>query len=257
MSAFPEGLDPVEDLTAARWVTSAVQDRTDGPLLVRDMVPAIFEAYARILHQVRTEDEGRASNDTWSRRAAELGRELEPTTSWWDLIGTAPFRSRPGDPMPEMGRLMKHEAKGLASILDTSGDQNGCWFGIWSGWGFLSPGGRAELRPMGSWFTEWRERRRSDREARRQAIRLPPQITILGEPCFLIHGKVADAARFTFDGWFQSPTLWWPDDRTWFVHTDVEGLSTYLGGPREIVDRLVGELALESFEVQEDTVATQ
>jgi hypothetical protein len=58
-----------------------------------------------------------------------------------------------------------------------------------------------------------------------------------------------------FDGWFQSPSLWWPEDRSWFVHTEVDGMSTYLGGSRAVVDRLVGEQVLESFEVQADARA--
>jgi hypothetical protein len=49
--------------------------------------------------------------------------------------------------------------------------------------------------------------------------------------------------------------LWWPDDRSWFVHTEIDSTSTYLGGPRVFVDRLVGEHILGSFEVEPDTLA--
>ncbi len=249
MSSFPEGLEPAHDLTPARWVGSTLEDRTDRPLRVRDMIPPVFDAFARILHQPRTEDEGQPSSGAWSRRAAELGHGFDPAASWWDVIGTPPFGGEQGDSVPEIGRLTKHEVERLASVLDSSDDRDVCWFGIWSGWGFLSPRGHAELRPRGGWFSELRERRRGNREARRCEDRMPPQMTVIGEGCFLIRGTVSDAARFTFNGWFQSPTLWWPDDRTWFVHTHIDATSTYLGGSRDAVDRLIGEQIFEVFEV--------
>jgi hypothetical protein len=255
MSVFPDGLEPADDLTPARWVEAILQDRMDRPLRVRDLIPPMFDAYARILHQPRTADEGQPSSGAWSRRAVELGYGFDPTASWWDVIGTPPFGAESGDPMPEIGSLTKHEVESLASVLDASDGQDACWFGIWSGWGFLSPRGHAELRPRRSWFSELRERRRGERQPRRSAERMSPQMRVIGEPCFLIRGTVNDAARFTFDGWFQSPTLWWPDDRTWFVHTHIDAMSSYLGGPRDAVDRLTAEQVFEVFEVEAGDMA--
>ena len=80
-------------------------------------------------------------------------------------------------------------------------------------------------------------------------------MTVIGGPCFLVRGTVNDAARFTFDGWFQSPTLWWLDDRAWFVHTHIDAMSSYVGGPRNAIDRLVGEPIFEAFEVNAQDVA--
>jgi hypothetical protein len=47
---------------------------------------------------------------------------------------------------------------------------------------------------------------------------------------------------------------WWPEDRAWFVHTHFEATSAYLGGSRALVDQLVGEQLIESFEVQAETL---
>jgi hypothetical protein len=72
----------------------------------------------------------------------------------------------------------------------------------------------------------------------------------------LFDGSVADALKFRFGGArFQSPALWWPEDHAWFVHTEIDAASTYLGGSQALVDQLVGEQILESFEVSEESLA--
>jgi hypothetical protein len=76
-----------------------------------------------------------------------------------------------------------------------------------------------------------------------------------GRSYLLFRGALGDAERFTFNGWFQSPTLWWPDDRSWFVHTEIDAMCTYVGGSRDMIDSLVGQQILESFEVEADTPA--
>jgi hypothetical protein len=70
-----------------------------------------------------------------------------------------------------------------------------------------------------------------------------------GRICLLFGGRVADVSRFALDGWYHAPALWWPEDRAWFVQTEIDGTSTYLGGSRTMVGRLVGDQILESFEV--------
>jgi hypothetical protein len=41
----------------------------------------------------------------------------------------------------------------------------------------------------------------------------------------------------------------------WFVHTEIDAMSTYIGGSHEMIDSLVGQQILEPFEVEEDTPA--
>jgi hypothetical protein len=173
------------------------------------MIPPIFEAYARILHQIRPQNEEQQTM-RWVARAAELGRELGAETGWWEVIGTAPFGSQPGERLPEIGTLTGDEVGRLVSVLDRSQGRDACWFGLWSGWGFLSPGGHS------------------------------PSISILGDPLLLISGTVSDVLRFTFHGTYQSPTVWWPDDRSWFVHTNFDAMSTFVGGRCAAIQHLVG-----------------
>jgi len=43
----------------------------------------------------------------------------------------------------------------------------------------------------------------------------------------------------------QSPNLWWPDDRAWFVATDIDYAWTYIGGSTELIDQLLADDRLE------------
>jgi hypothetical protein len=257
MSLFPPGLEPVDDLEPAAWVREGLKDRPGGRFRVRDLVPPVFDAYARILHQTRREDHARRHIGTWAERASGLGRELGSATSWWDLMGTAPFGGEPDPSMPDIGCLTEDEVRRLVRFLDTRTASAACWFGIWEGWGFLSPSGHALLRREGSWLPELLERWRVSARARREVRESVGRATIElpGRSYLLVGGTVEDATRFIFQGSFQSPSLWWADDRSWFVHTEIDGMSTYVGGAREMVDRLVGEQVLESFEVGADDLA--
>jgi hypothetical protein len=66
MSAFPPGLEPVEDLSPSVWVQEALKDRPAGGFRVRDLVPPVFEAYARILHRPYRPGDERIPTGTWA-----------------------------------------------------------------------------------------------------------------------------------------------------------------------------------------------
>jgi hypothetical protein len=263
MSVFPEGLEPVSGLEPAAWVHEALKGWPAERFRVRDLVPPVFEAYARILHETQIEDRGRLRAGTWAARAAALRRALGPETTWSD-IGVAPFDGGMDPPTPLEGSLSEREVAILCALLErVTSDPRACWFGLWSGFGFLTPGGASYLRVPETLRERWARRRirRAERKAGREAERALARLTTFdllghsGRAYLLMRGAVADARRFLFDSRFQSPTLWWPEDRAWFVHTEIDAMSTYLGGSRALIDRLVGEQVLESFEIQPDTLA--
>lgn len=87
MIEFPPGLEPAKDLSSSVWVQEALRDRPQRPFRVLDLVPPVFEAYARVLHRPHRLGDGREPTGTWHERAAELGRLPGPETSWRDLDG--------------------------------------------------------------------------------------------------------------------------------------------------------------------------
>ncbi len=63
---------------------------------------------------------------------------------------------------------------------------------------------------------------------------------------FLVQGTVRDAVR-TLDSW-GGPNLWWPQDRAWFVATDIDLMSTYVGSSLDCARALRACSAVEAVD---------
>ena len=61
---------------------------------------------------------------------------------------------------------------------------------------------------------------------------MPPRLLLRGgKDVVLVRGTVADAVRnLAPEPHEQSANLWWPADRAWCVVTDIDLVSTYVGG---------------------------
>lgn len=63
-------------------------------------------------------------------------------------------------------------------------------------------------------------------------------------------GSIEDATESWYgpEGHHQSASLWWPEDRAWFISTEVDLYSTYIGGSRSCIDAIVAEPRIEGSE---------
>jgi hypothetical protein len=207
---FPPGLEPVDDVGPAAWVIDALHDWPSGPFRVRHLVPPVFEAYARIPHA----------------------------------------------PPEPVGELDEHVVGALTTVLaGRTATPEDCWFGLWSGFGLFEPA-FARLRPAGSpggrpADPRTRLAERAASRSARRAVRRPTTFDLLGggRSYWLLRASVRDARRFRFVGSFRAPTIWWPQDRAWFVHTEVDATATLVGGSRETVAELVAAEGLRATEV--------
>lgn len=73
----------------------------------------------------------------------------------------------------------------------------------------------------------------------------------LGDVAALADGT-ASADVTPFRPGDRTPSLLWPDDRTWCVATEVDFDSTLVGGSRALVDAVLADETLEAFEVGVD-----
>jgi hypothetical protein len=73
----------------------------------------------------------------------------------------------------------------------------------------------------------------------------------------LFEGPLLDATAFAIPGReVQSPNLWWSDDHSWCVASEIDLPWTYVGGPRDLIDSLLQDDRLELLEVlPEDPVS--
>ena len=248
MIEFPEGLQPEGDLSPARWVQTALEERPSEGSRIRHHVPPIFEAYARILHHPTRPTDVREPTGTWRERAIELGLQLRSDTSWVDL-------TRDGDRWwLHPGSLSEPELESLVRAIGARVAGGHAWFAVWIG--VLPPhrGVLLRARNMGP-FTEWWARRMGWARMRREerALDRLPTFEIHGSDAYvLLRGTPQDAVRLFHSLHFQSPHLWWSDDRGWFVHTGDERTSSYLGGPRALIEGVVADGSIEAFEVGVD-----
>lgn len=212
-------LQPHRNGSQASWIAERLQplrDRTVG-----SVVPSGFERCARLLHPAYDS----LGPVTWSRVARWSGRPLTPTSYFSDL-GTRADGVRwtsLGSP-PWMGAYSEDIALRLAELLSrcTSTPQSSL-FCIWHGLGGIDAhqGALVDISP------EWRAS---------------------GRRYLLYQGSVegvADVLRIGHSGSFVPPSLWWPEDRTWFVSTEVDAESTYIAGSIALIERLLSSEDME------------
>jgi hypothetical protein len=210
VTSTPSRLHPLTDVSPADWVVESVGELGSG---VKGLLPSCFDGYARILHPA------------------------------WDAARVGQLRPSLLSALCEV--LAKHTAT-----------PERCWFCLWEGWGWIegSPAAARLGEPM---------------------IQVPPafspeimdgpRVSLPGRKYILFEGPLAAAGEL---GWHrgeilnaahpergfdpdefepQSPSLFWPDDRSWCVATEIDLDSTYVGGSRQLVDALLEDAACEAW----------
>jgi hypothetical protein len=157
----------------------------------------------------------RILHPAWRERRKVRWRELtadpiEPETRFETLAAQ-------GVHAPLTGTLDRDDLGVLLDQLapDAAGE---CWFGVWAGFGWVPDPPPA------------------------------PRLELPERPLLLYNGPLA-AATALYDPFEQSPTLWWPRDRAWCVASEIDFHSTYVGGSRALVDRLLADERIETLEV--------
>lgn len=214
---LPPGVELMRDTTAARWLEDSVGRRPFNS--VGHLVPDVFEAYARVLHPALS---GLYDEPVrWSEIAAKTGRVAHP------LMQFERIAVLPDDPnaQPRWGARPRAGHGPLtqlaAALRPFTADPASCWIALWEGFGGL--GMVEELDDA-------------------------PKVTIPHRAYYLFRGPLEAVPAFASAGMpWEAPNLWWPDDRSWCVATDIDLDSTYVGGTRACIDALMSDPALEVF----------
>jgi len=231
------GIRWLADVSPASWIESRLRSPFEG---VGSVIPTGYGAYGRLFHPVEDRDRGRR----WADVARDNGRIVHPEMQFHMI--NRPVRTPPpsgyerGDG-PDWGSLPLEERAVLIEHLGrhtTTPDR--CWFCVWEGFGGLDDQGvsaRVEL-PL----------------ARGYLLHRGP-VEAAVEPIPYRHepGHVLTATKGGTDApalpdvyWDdQSPNLWWPDDRAWFVATEIDYAWTYIGGSTDLIDELMADERLE------------
>jgi hypothetical protein len=202
------------DVRAADWIVDRLHPfgRDLGSFL-----PDGLAAYARLLHPAWSTGSGRRDRVRWAELAAQAGVGLAATTRFEELEPTA--ASQAIEP-PAVGTLDERDLEGLVELLAAcTGSSRSCWFGWWEGYGWM----QGPPAPAG------------------------PRVEVPERPLVLYRGPIGGAAAFSRPPVSQSPNLWWPDDHAWCVASEIDFRSTYLGGSRALIDRVLDDERFEAL----------
>jgi len=226
---------------------------------VTSIVPVGFDAYVRVFHPVPAQ--GSAEDVTWRRVADWSGRTFHPLAQFVRL--SSPTLPSPGPPPfeepPQTGTLMPAVChvlvRQLAGLTETPSK---CHFAIWEGWGYLAGGTSRVVGVKGS--NPEPDALESELAAfQRQVARLPrfehPYRRYLlgrgpiGIACDLYHQPLGPDPWPTLG---LSPQLWWPEDRTWVVATEIDFDSTIVATTKSGAAALLTSEGIEALLVPSD-----
>ncbi len=212
------GFTYVRDVSPAAWIRARLHPFARD---VGSVVPEGFEAYVRLLHPAYRDSE----RVSWRRIADANGRSIHSQVQFgniagsWDSSRNPELWTRP----PRRGTLPQEFATTLIETLRSqTRTPEQCWFAVWFGWG--RPGTSERL----------------------------PRFACGRREYYLASGPLDDAMRGVYDdsfGGYQSASMWWPQDRAWFVSTDVDLTYTYVGGTRACVTAVASHESVEAVAV--------
>jgi len=223
------------DLSAAdaSWITEG--RRPFGDYMVGSLVPVVFEAYARILHPAWAPSGRKDTPLRWEAVAAWSGRTVHALAQWESIArpmtGTAPAAPElPFAAQPDTDGLPAEALAVLCEVLAAhTGTPDACCIGAWEGHGW----------PVDTWAGA----------GGLEALHLENRTYLIRQ------GPLAQSLDIGWRSFFgevitEPPNLLWPADRAWFVSSDTDLDSTYLGGSAALVDALLRHPGLEAWPIQ-------
>jgi hypothetical protein len=241
------------DVHRADWIAPRLASWEDE-YTITIVVPAGFEAYARVLHPVETAENGDRLV-RWAEVAAWSAMPLRKDAQFHSIA--LPPTARPGPPPygsqgPQEGCLYLPDAEVLAAIgRDWTATPQDCWFCVWDGFGWDTASTFAIL-------TETGQRSGIVEEPRRDPVPGPvregPRVHLPHRDYLLYRGPAeAVGTLASLDGtWGQCPNIWWPADRAWCVASEIDLQWTYVGGPRGLIDAVLADDRIEALPAAPD-----
>lgn len=232
-------LEPVGDASAVTWFGERLWP-WEGLPSVGQFIPEGFERYARLPHPAYHHEEGLVP---WSRVAQWSGRELHSTVNFDDLASRQDGErwSSVGGSSPQE-ELDRSTCARIASILvEFTSSPQLCWYCLWTGYGDIrldQPDIEVTRKLASSGRRYFLFRGPVDAVTSLEF----PNAVVLAREGHVRDARGDDTIRTPA---FHSPNFWWPEDRAWFVSTEIDGPSTYVGGSERLIARLLADTELE------------
>lgn len=234
------------DVAVAQWIAPRLGELGS----VAGTAPNRFEAYVRVCHPA--DRDGRLH--TWAQVARETGRTVHPLMQWHALVGASDYLNMsdstwPGGD-PQRGNLDPSVLGAVCAVLsEHTVTPEACVIGLWYGHGFIDGGWVTIGYPVGSGKVGGNKRVPPAFSRDRPTLVLPAR------EYFLFRGPI-NAALEMSSRWDQSPNLFWPDDRAWFMATEIDFDSTIIGGSSELAQALLAEPEVDAWPVEAGDLLT-
>lgn len=238
---LPPGTSIQTDVSVGAWITPRVLPwgRRFGTRTCA-IAPTGFEAYVRVFHHLDEHVGTSRVKIRWAEVAERTGRVMHPAVQ---------FEKFDWPEAPRTGELTPEEASALVEVLRRyTATPEDCFHAIWHGYGFLtgsvSPLVRSGWRPLkrvrlrrfdasvGATGEPERGLDQSLELSRTTTLSLP------GREYFLFRGPIDAANQFEFSSWRQTPNMWWPQDHSWFVASEIDMDSTIVACDRACAEAL-------------------
>jgi hypothetical protein len=213
-------LRPSRDVSAADWI---VADLKTFAKSVHSLLPACFSSYVRVFHPARRHFHG-DELVSWAEIAEANGTTVNPAMQLNALTRGHWFEPQPGvyDDPPALGSVPPEVMPALIGVLEQqTATADKCWFAFWNGYGDTTP----DISSASTFKVPSRE-------------------------YHLLAGPIDAAANDEWGFRYQSPNLWWPDDRAWCVATEIDLNTTYIGCDDACRDALLRTGTLEVFSIE-------
>lgn len=240
------------EIEVAQWWVERLEPWLDPG--IRSIVPSGFEAVTRIFHPIEHPD---GSTGSWSALAAANGREAHRRMQLHAIATPADqpvhFSNTNHDgPYVSIGDLPEPTQSTLAQVLtEATANPDRCWFGVWEGFGQLLDS------PV---HTFWNERLHRGREQlpglAPPEIQSGPRIRAPSRSYLLLRGALGSLGAISDALGSQCPNLWWPEDRSWFLVTEIDFAWTYVAGPETLISAIERADGIEAMRSGLDHPAT-
>lgn len=256
---LPEGIVPAQDQTAGRWIESRLQPWGPEGVPLRSLLPDTFPAYARIFHPFYLSDDnaldkGEEQPVRWLTVAGWTGATVHSLMQVGNVAKVPfPYRVEWGA-CPEEGNIPVPESAALTGLLkDFTTTPDNCYLGYWEGNGCINGGtilyyggGPGLMTSIENLVHNLWKKLRPDPDP----LANIPRLVACHREYLLFYGSLEAVPSLSqYPPWGQSPNLWWPEDRTWCVATDVDLYDTFVGGSEACIEQILNCPDLEALPV--------